>query len=101
MAREISDSRKPDGSQAPGISPNGGSQAPGVSPNGGQAPGGSDLNSTPSGGRVHVSFFGRRNAGKSSLVNQILGEERVVVADQAGTTRDAIDSNFENEYGKY
>ena len=50
---------------------------------------------------IHVAIVGKPNVGKSSLVNQILGEERVVVANQAGTTRDAIDSKFENEYGKY
>ncbi len=50
---------------------------------------------------IQVAIVGKPNVGKSSLVNQILGEERVVVANQAGTTRDAIDSNFENEYGKY
>jgi len=50
---------------------------------------------------IQVAIVGKPNVGKSSLVNQILGEERVVVADQAGTTRDAIDSRFENEFGKY
>ena len=48
-----------------------------------------------------VAIIGKPNVGKSSLVNKILGEQRVIVSDIAGTTRDAIDSYFENEYGKY
>ena len=50
---------------------------------------------------VKVAIVGKPNVGKSSLLNQILGVERVIVSDQAGTTRDAIDSYFENEHGKY
>lgn len=50
---------------------------------------------------VRVAIVGKPNVGKSSLLNQILGEERVIVSDVAGTTRDAIDSYFENEYGKF
>lgn len=50
---------------------------------------------------VKVAIIGKPNVGKSSLVNKILNEERVIVSDIAGTTRDAIDSYFENKYGKY
>ena len=50
---------------------------------------------------VKVAVIGRPNAGKSSLVNQILGQNRMIVSDVAGTTRDAIDSPFENEQGKF
>ncbi|MDO5556768.1 MAG: ribosome biogenesis GTPase Der [Clostridia bacterium] len=50
---------------------------------------------------IRVAIIGKPNVGKSSLVNKILGENRVIVSDIAGTTRDAIDSDFENEYGKY
>lgn len=50
---------------------------------------------------INVAVIGKPNVGKSSLVNRILGQERVIVSDVAGTTRDAIDSYFENEQGKY
>ena len=50
---------------------------------------------------IHVAIIGKPNAGKSSLINKILGENRLIVSNVAGTTRDAIDSPFENEYGKY
>lgn len=50
---------------------------------------------------IKVAVIGKPNVGKSSLVNRILGQERVIVSDMAGTTRDAVDSYFENEKGKY
>ncbi|MCF2595421.1 ribosome biogenesis GTPase Der [Pseudoflavonifractor phocaeensis] len=50
---------------------------------------------------IKVAVIGKPNVGKSSLVNRILGEERVIVSNVAGTTRDAVDSFFENEKGKY
>ena len=50
---------------------------------------------------IKVAVIGKPNVGKSSLINCILGEKRVIVSDMAGTTRDAVDTPFENEKGKY
>ena len=50
---------------------------------------------------VKVAVIGKPNVGKSSLINKILNENRLIVSDIAGTTRDAIDTPFENEEGKY
>ena len=48
------------------------------------------MNDTPSGERVHIGFFGRRNAGKSSLVNAVTGQDLAVVSDTRGTTTDPV-----------
>ncbi len=50
---------------------------------------------------IRVAVIGKPNVGKSSLINHILGENRVIVSDIAGTTRDAVDTPFSNEFGKY
>ena len=55
----------------------------------------------PEPGAIRVAVIGKPNAGKSSLINRILGQERVIVSDVAGTTRDAVDTPFENETGQY
>ena len=50
---------------------------------------------------VKVAVIGKPNVGKSSLINRILGEKRLIVSNVAGTTRDAVDTLFENENGKF
>ncbi|MCB5941320.1 ribosome biogenesis GTPase Der [bacterium 210820-DFI.6.52] len=50
---------------------------------------------------IKVAVIGKPNAGKSSLINKVLGEDRMIVSDIAGTTRDAVDSRVENRYGKF
>lgn len=50
---------------------------------------------------IKVAVIGKPNAGKSSIINKILGEERLIVSNIPGTTRDAVDTKVENEYGKY
>ncbi len=51
--------------------------------------------------RIKIAVIGKPNAGKSSIINRIVGEERVIVSDIPGTTRDAIDTKFENDGKKY
>ena len=53
------------------------------------------LNDTPSGERIHIGFFGRRNAGKSSVVNAVTGQELAVVSDKKGTTTDPVSKAME------
>lgn len=50
---------------------------------------------------IKVAIIGKPNVGKSSLINRLAGEERVIVSNIAGTTRDAVDTVVENQYGKY
>ena len=51
--------------------------------------------------KIKVAVIGKPNVGKSSLINKILGQNRTIVSSIAGTTRDAIDTEYENEHGKY
>lgn len=60
-----------------------------------------DEGSRDDGERIRVAVIGKPNAGKSSLVNRILGQERVIVSNIPGTTRDAVDTDFDNKYGSY
>ena len=53
------------------------------------------LNSTPSANRVHIGFFGRRNAGKSSVVNAVTGQDLAVVSETKGTTTDPVYKSME------
>ena len=50
---------------------------------------------------IKVAFIGKPNAGKSSIINRFLGEERLIVSDIPGTTRDSIDTRVENSHGRY
>ena len=53
------------------------------------------MNKTPTGERVHIGFFGRRNAGKSSVLNAVIGQELAVVSDVKGTTTDPVYKSME------
>ena len=51
--------------------------------------------------RIRVAVIGKPNAGKSSLINTLLGEQRLIVSEIPGTTRDAVDTNLDNDFGRY
>ncbi len=53
------------------------------------------MNETPKGGRIHIGIFGRRNAGKSSIINAICGQQLAIVSDVAGTTTDPVSKAME------
>ncbi|MBQ2444472.1 MAG: 50S ribosome-binding GTPase, partial [Clostridia bacterium] len=53
------------------------------------------LNSTPNSDRIHIGIFGRRNAGKSSIINAITGQELAIVSDIEGTTTDPVSKAME------
>ena len=53
------------------------------------------MNQTPSSERVHIGFFGRRNAGKSSVLNAVTGQDLAVVSDVKGTTTDPVQKSME------
>lgn len=50
---------------------------------------------------IHVAVIGKPNAGKSSVINKLIGENRLIVSNIAGTTRDAVDTQVKNQYGKF
>lgn len=60
-----------------------------------------EADTEPDDSEIKVAVIGRPNAGKSSLINQLMGEERVIVSDVAGTTRDAIDTHYEKDGNKF
>lgn len=61
----------------------------------------SDADTTDDNDEIKVAIIGRPNAGKSSLINKLMGEERVIVSDIAGTTRDAIDTHYEKDGDRF